>query len=316
MKLSVPYTRGISSLIEKYSEHIDDVYFNDGVLLSARPKTDTIGYTLSLYKELKKLREMGIKTNYVLNSPFINKPTEKFMKEPHETFSHLESIKDMFDIITINNMFILLDGRISEIFKDKEFKNSVNNHIDNLYKLKELTKIRHFHYINVDRSLNRNKSLLNAICREISSIGSKSVVLVNEGCHFNCLVKHECDLSLSDQNQALTFDCYDYYLKDKPENLLKSPIIFYDTAKDINCDILKISGRDMPLEIIESRIRHYIFGDDILIRDLIDKPIYENDLAFDLLYSDLLNAGFINKVNDCKNHCHICDYCDKIKEIL
>lgn len=316
MKLSVPYTRGVSDLVEKYIDYIDDVYFSDSVLLSARPKSDTIGYEIKLYTELKKIQAMGVKTNFVLNSPLINKPTEKFFNKPFFTLDHLNRIRDKFDIITVNNLFLMLDGSLVELLKEKEFKNSVNNHIDSMYRLKELFKIYPFDYVNIDRSLNRDKSKLNALCREVQSHGAKAVVLVNEGCHFRCAVKQECDISVADPNQALTFDCYDYYLKGQPENLLKSPIIYHETAKDIDCDILKLSGRDTPKDIVEMRIRHYLFGDDILIRDLIDKPIKEVDLIYDLRYSELLQNGFIKKVNDCKNHCEVCDFCDKIKEIL
>lgn len=317
MLLSIPYVRGISSFIDKYKDNIYDVYFTDDVLLTARPKFDDSYYHL-LYKEIDYIRSLGISVTFLLNSLLLNKPTEKKLWTTNNNTNaiHLENIKDKYDTITINNLMHLYDDELMSAIKDKQLKCSVNNHIDSLYKIDEMFKIAKWDIINVDRTVNRNNKLLNLMCEDLRNRGAKSVVLVNEGCHWNCVFKEFCDLSMVDKNQTTKFDCNSHYNQDRPESYLKTPLLFHHNLQHINADIFKISGRFNDKSNIEKRIRHYLYGDDIKIRELIDKPIKDDEDMGDVLYSTLYKYNMIEHLYNCKNDCLHCSKCDKIRGIL
>lgn len=317
MLLSIPYVRGISKFIEQYKDNIYDVYFTDDVLLTARPKISNTHY-YSLYKDLELIKSLGIKRTFLLNSMLINQPTEKKLWTTSNDINanHLGVIKNSYDAITINNLMHLYDDNLRENIKGKLLKCSVNNHIDSLYRIDEMFKLANWDIINVDRRVNRNNKLLNSLCEDIKNRGALSVVLVNEGCHWNCIFKEFCDLSMVDKNQETNFDCNTHYNQNRPESYLKTPLLFHHNLSHINADIFKISGRFNDASNIEKRIRHYLYGDDISIKELIDKPIKDNESIGDMMYSTLYKYNMIEHLYNCKNDCLHCSKCDKIREII
>lgn len=316
MKLSIPYVKGISKILEQYKDNIYDVYFTDDVLLSARQKNINTYYT-TLIKELELIQNMGIKRTFLLNSILINQPTEKKLWTTKNDINanHISTIKGLYDIITINNLMHLYDDKLKDAISGKLLKCSVNNHIDSHYRIDEMFKVAHWDVINIDRKVNRNNKLINSICEDINKRGAKSVVLVNEGCHWDCIFKEFCDISQVDKNQTTQFDCGVHYNESRPESFLKTPLLFHHNLKHINADVFKISGRFNDVKNIEKRIRHYLYGEDISIRELIDKPIQEYDRAGDILYSSLYKYNMIEHLYNCKNDCLHCSKCDKIREI-
>lgn len=315
MLLSIPYVVGITKILDKYKSNIYDVYFTDEVLLSARYQNNIHPH---LYKDLDTIKSLGINRTFLLNSLLINKPTEKklWTTENNAISTHLSNIKERYDIITVNNLMHLYDDATKEAIKGKLLKCSVNNHIDSLSRIKEMFDIANWDVINIDRKVNRNNKLLNILCDDLRNRGVKSVVLVNEGCHWDCIFKEFCDLGMVDRNQETKFNCNTHYNLGRPESFLKTPLLFHDNLKHINADVFKISGRFNSLENIEKRIRHYLYGEDITLGELIDKPFTDDDIVKDMSYNTMNKYNMIEHLYNCKNDCFHCSKCDKIREIL
>jgi len=318
MKLSIPYVRGISKIIKEYKNNIYDVYFTDDVLQSARPRTTHNTEYMNLYKEMEEIRVQGVKRTFLLNSIMINDPSLKDLRSDpvRKTVNHLARIKDKYDIITVNNLMYLYDPDFIEVTQGKKLKNSVNNKIDSLYKLEECFKITDWDAINIDRRINRNNKLINQMCKAVRDKGAVSYVLVNEGCHWDCIFKEYCDISMTDRNQMTSFSCLEHYNIGKPESYLKTPLLFHDNVQHIDADVFKISGRFNPVDIIEKRIRHYLYGENITLGELIDKPFEEGDPVEHMDYKTLNKYSMTEYLYDCKNNCLNCSKCDNIRNIL
>lgn len=320
-KLSVAYTVYMLPIVQKYHEYINDIYYTDGRFDSARGsvKMDE-GEQLS-YNELTELKKLGIKLNYVLNSPYL---PNRQINNYDEIAQHLIDNKEFIDIVTVNNLLLANNkqfmGKLKEHF---EIKNSVNNHINTLYKVKEMCeRFPDIDNIIIDRSVNRNPELITEMAKLCHSYGKKITVLLNEGCVFNCIYKRDCDLTFSSVDHSKpedneTFNCYKANFKKQDAQYLKSP---WMTAEGVELlentvDIFKISGRYDPPEEIEKRIRYYLFNDrTAYLREIMDKVLNKKDELFALSMFDLSMWGMTNVLTSCKNDCMNCNKCDEFIE--
>lgn len=320
-KLSVAYTVYMLPIAQKYHEYINDIYYTDGRFDSARGsvKMDE-GEQLS-YNELTELKKLGIKLNYVLNSPYL---PNRQINNYDEIAQHLIDNKEFIDIVTVNNLLLANNkqfmGKLKEYF---EIKNSVNNHINTLYKVKEMCeRFPDIDNIIIDRSVNRNPELITEMAELCHSYGKKITVLLNEGCVFNCIYKRDCDLTFSSVDHSKpedneTFNCYKANFKKQDAQYLKSP---WMTAEGVELlentvDIFKISGRYDPPEEIEKRIRYYLFNDrTAYLREIMDKVLNKKDELFTLSMFDLSMWGMTNVLTSCKNDCMNCNKCEEFIE--
>lgn len=320
-KLSVAYTVYMLPIAQKYHEYINDIYYTDGRFDSARGsvKMDE-GEQLS-YNELTELKKLGIKLNYVLNSPYL---PNRQINNYDEIAQHLIDNKEFIDIVTVNNLLLANNkqfmGKLKEHF---EIKNSVNNHINTLYKVKEMCeRFPDIDNIIIDRSVNRNPELITEMAELCHSYGKKITVLLNEGCVFNCIYKRDCDLTFSSVDHSKpedneTFNCYKVNFKKQDAQYLKSP---WMTAEGVELlentvDIFKISGRYDPPEEIEKRIRYYLFNDrTAYLREIMDKVLNKKDELFTLSMFDLSMWGMTNVLTSCKNDCMNCNKCEEFIE--
>ena len=320
-KLSVAYTVYMLPIAQKYHEYINDIYYTDGRFDSARGsvKMDE-GEQLS-YNELTELKKLGIKLNYVLNSPYL---PNRQINNYDEIAQHLIDNKEFIDIVTVNNLLLANNKQFMSKLKEHfEIKNSVNNHINTLYKVKEMCeRFPDIDNIIIDRSVNRNPELITEMAELCHSYGKKITVLLNEGCVFNCIYKRDCDLTFSSVDHSNpedneTFNCYKANFKKQDAQYLKSP---WMTAEGVELlentvDIFKISGRYDPPEEIEKRIRYYLFNDrTAYLIEIMDKVLNKKDELFTLSMFDLSMWGMTNVLTSCKNDCMNCNKCEEFIE--
>jgi len=324
IKLSVAYTNQLYPILRKYKEHINDIYFSDGEFDSARGSTSfDEGEHLSI-EELKEIKSLGIKLNYVLNSPYL---PNRLLNKHKDITEHLLSLKEegLVDIITVNNLILANNKHFMKTLNENfEVKNSVNNHINSALKTKEICeRFPTIDNIIVDRSVNRNPELIKEMADICHSYGKKITVLINEGCLYNCIFKRDCDLTFSSQDSVGSedngiFNCYKENFKKHNDRYLKSP---WMTAEGVEMlegvvDIFKISGRYDPPDEIEKRIRYYLYNDrDVMLRHILDKVLNEKyDEIYNLSMMELSVWGMSRTLTNCKNDCMNCDKCDVFLE--
>ena len=318
---SVPYTENIAKTLKKVNkDEVQDIYFSDGLLNSAR----NIQLTPSQRKELISLKD-DYNLNYTFNPSFYDNKIylENGFKD---LISKIEILKEAYNIkmITFNNI-ILLKNKIlrDKLFElDIEIRLSVNNKIDNLEKLKMIHKDLIIFDVVLDRSLNRNQDELNKCIDYAKSHGININLLLNEGCLPNCLYKEQCDLMISqyykntDQevnelsavHDILT--CTSDFLY-KPELSLKSPFIsplYIDNIPYVN---YKIGGRNKDRKFLEKIILSYFKRQgDVKLRTFFST--HRHEIFSKINFYDLEEFNYWENTKNCKLQCHSCEYCDDV----
>ena len=315
MLFSIGYTEGIYNVLEELGifDKIYDVYYSPerSILTSARSnqKVDD--------EELNKLRDKGIKINYLINGADYD---NSFYTEDNITALIEEIIICNPDIVTLKNT-ILFNSKLIDFLNRNNIiiKNSINN------KIKTLNDVKLFHkrfgvtHMILDRSLNRDTDSLTEIVQYCKENNITTTILLNEGCIPSCPYKEFCDLSVSkgeDYAEVVeSMNCgHDYVASESL--FLKSPFILpsnLNKYSDLGVDIFKIATRGKELGQVKERLKAYVLGNrNVNLHDLVDT---NPSFIFKAINTNMLEEyHFSDNTSNCKNNCFDCEYCDTVFE--
>jgi len=340
---SIPYTYKMYKILnnlKKQDENliakVNDIYFSfnySDVNGSAR----NIDLTDKEKEELKLIKKdfPHIKMHFVMNASTV--PNHFYMPEELEKLE--EFIKMLHrdfqvEIITFNNTILLRSQYFRDLLNNLNItiKNSVNNMVDSLEKVKIFYEHFQIKDIILDRSLNRNEDELKKIIEYKKENNLTLTLLINEGCLPNCQYKQFCDNMitqykdnteeeinyLSTLHDQLTCT-HDFQVN--PSLALKSPFIsplYITYYKELGIDYFKIAGRGKEKWILENIINFYLketggtgnFG----LRYFFST--YRPEIFQKITFNELEEFNFFENTKNCKLQCHSCDYCDNVFEKL
>jgi len=327
-KLAIPFNndfRGILGLVKQFKDKIAEVYFPlpKEVCGSGRIIDTQHTYYNDLMKSfVRNLHDLGVKANLVVNnlSSWHIYESEKKVKLLYDTIDYY--IMDIqIDILTTTNPVIA-----QEFHRDVAVHGSTNLFVNTIHKAQYLKDLK-FRGICIDRDKNRDVEFIKAV----KQLGLETKVLVNEGCipfcmsritHFDALSPgYSTQPSSSYHEKILNTSCRFLYIK-HPELLIKTPIIrpedlsYYDMV-----DVVKISGRTLPTNIIEKMVRAYATGSwNGYLEDTVDNPVYQQSTA-ELkirINNKLFPSEFGKVTSSCDFKCqqNRCSLCEKTLELV
>jgi len=340
---SIPYTFKMYKILNGIKKNdpdnlakINDIYFSLDL-----PSARNINLNSEEKEELKKIKKEfpDIKLHLIFNPNVVS--NDFYFEENLNKF--IETILDIkkeykIDLITINNTILLKSFYLREILKELniDIKNSVNNNVDTLEKVKIFHKDFQINNIILDRSLNRNEDeLLKIINYKKENPEIKLTLLLNEGCLPNCQYKQFCDNMISQYHKNTPEEVQHLTLlhdeltctadfKNNPELALKSPFIsplYIEYYRKLGIDYFKIAGRGKEKWILENIINFYLkesgglghsqnFGFNLFFSTY--RPKGYRNIDFNMLEE----FNYFENTKNCKLQCHSCDYCDTIFEKL
>lgn len=320
-KFSVPYNEGFAETLNTYSDYINDFYFSDDTYPSARVKSTRIK---SLQKDIKLSKELGVKSNYLLNSAFY----ESSLYTPSNLKRLAEHINSLgVEMLTINNMFLLQSRDfMDELDSNIIIKNSVNNKIDSVEKAAVLIKKFGIKDLIIDRSINRDTETLRKILKYCRENNVTSTIMVNEGCMPNCMYKQFCDLGtsifntetdvLTERNKDTQGCALDY--KTDPDLVLKSPFITRPNLLKIidEVDVVKIAGRNISSTFVAGVLDYFLLNNrSLTLYDFASTklPRFFKRINFYMLEE----YDYSSYTENCKSLCFSeCNQCNKIVESI
>lgn len=332
MKFSLPYSSGLYDVIVELDiiGKVNDVYFSDNnIFLSAR----NIILSDDEWNELKKINSLGINLHYVVNPSVYN---NDFYKEKNilEFVSKINKLNEIgVKYLTFNNSMVMKLGFFrNELNSDIEIKNSVNNRVDSLKKVKQYVEDLCVDHLMLDRSLNRNFDELMKIRDYVDEMKVKFnpkltiTLLANEGCMTDCIYKRECDNMIvqyhKNTSEEIEFlqgvnnilSCT-YLYNQKPAEILKSPVILPNAVNKYKkvADVIKLAGRGKPKDLLKDIVRVYTDRTgNIPLFNMFSTKIH--DVYQFISSNDLYFENYSQKTLNCKNECDTCTFCDNLLE--
>lgn len=167
----------------------------------------------------------------------------------------------------------------------------------------------------IDRDLNRDNKTIRKISKEAKKRGVNADILITEGCLPFCphkidhnilaTTEHfypEAEGAMQKRSKEI---CFRFYTKNY-SNILKSPFLTPEALDHYPARFFKISGRELPIDILDKILSYYV------LRQPIDIGIAFPVLKFSTgMMTDSLPRNFHRKILHCKNECFKCDFCAK-----
>lgn len=329
MYLSIP-TNWDNDIVEKVSEinNSPEYQYKVGSVYGAflteigSGRFETPNITMEDAKEhIRKLKEIGIKFNFVANSPSLG-GKEHDITYREKLLDEIKGIVDLgVDIITISIPF--LGELINHYFPHIEVKMST---------MVDVRDIQHIHLvekmgpkvscITLSRFINRNFKLLKNMVKE-SPFDLE--LLANSLCLHNCPYQmYHSDLvcwqARKNRGWEEPFPDYRAVACDKirftdKSQVIKSPWIRPEDLKkyeQIGISSIKIAGRTFPTQWIINIVEAYARGS-------YSGNMWDLILPFQSIYVDNRKLNdflqyFIDNSPNCDINCGQCKYCEKIAE--
>jgi hypothetical protein len=190
----------IANADQSYRDEIDDIYFAKDFHYkfagTNRRYGDVMGKNATDY-QIDKLFEIqekwGIPASLTLNQE--THPTEIII-DPDIKKQFVNFIGEFYErglrVCTISNIHLMGTGILQKNFPEMNWKNTVNHIVGNAQQMVDLHALG-YNYIQLDRQLNRNMSLLRRVSRVAKDRGIKTFLLASEGCMPFCPFKEEHD---------------------------------------------------------------------------------------------------------------------------
>lgn len=320
IKFSVPYNNDFA-IFERFKElnktgknKIEEIYFSgpqeysgSGRVVQKTEMADTI-------KIIKCSKELGIKSNLVLNATcggadwYASYKVSKILKMVSILYE-----AGLNSVTVANPLYI---RKINKEFPEIKIVASVLSKVDVSQKA-EIIENLGASVICPDRDINRDFKKLEAIR---NSTKAEIKLLVNEGCLFSCpfrpfhfnLISHYSEANITPKDRFF-FNCQHIVLKD-PSQILKSSWINPENLKkyDKITRFFKISGRTKTSDWIIKSTKAYldeVFEGNLL--DIMDSNLdyVKANFGYSIGNTELEKIGFFEKVLQCNNNCAYCDYC-------
>lgn len=331
LKLSVGYQNSekysFSSIVEQYSQSIEEVYFawvdNPSGRSMIGGYDGYFDYSLqnTLIDELKRIKEKDIKLDLLFNANCYGEDaiSEVQRGRVYSVIDFLEEQGIRPDIVTTTSPAIAY--MIKKQYDNIELKASVNMRISSVKGMQYVSHL--FDSYCVAKECNRDLERLKQLRKWATDNGKKITILANSGCMRECsgqifhdnMVAHEAQISKQKNIDFLPYMCWTY-LKDK-KNFAAVMQNTWIRPEDIDqyeglADTIKLATRahQLPAMVIGAYARRQYFGN---LLDLFE-PGFSPAFAPYTIDSSKIPADFWNVTTECDKDCIHCDYCKNVLE--
>lgn len=323
-------SENIIQIVEDYCDQIEEVYFPWLDLPTCRsPLTIMDGIKdwsaqNKLEADLKKLKNMGIKLDLLLNANCYGQQSvsKYFENLICSVVSYLKETIGL-DIVTTASLMVARTVKIN--FPDIEVRTSVNMRIGTVKAMEYIADL--FDSYNIQREYNRDFQRISELKEWADKHGKKITFLVNSGCLNFCsgqifhdnLVAHESEISqmknIFGWNPSL---CWNFY-KDRNNwvSLLQNSWIRPEDLDNYTSyfSLAKLATRmhSNPRKVVQSYVERRFNGN---LLDLFE-PSHSPLLMGYIIDNTRFPEDWFKKVTSCDKKCYSCDYCDSVlKKVL
>jgi collagenase-like PrtC family protease len=333
MKFAVGYQladedeKSFADVVGRYREHIEELYFPWLDIPTGRSPLTTPAESRDgdvqrrLERELREIKEMGIKLNLLLNANCYGRDSlsRHFRDRIHSVISHLLDTVGL-DAITTSSLMIARTAR--ESFPSLDIRGSVNMRIGTVKGMEYMADILSSLYI--QREYNRDFERIAEMKEWADCHGKHLHILVNSGCLNFCsgqvfhdnLVAHEAEIGTMDNMEGWNPSiCWNYYRKRehwvsvlqnswiRPEDLHHYES-YFPMAK------LATRMHSHPAKVIRAYCTGRFDGNLIDLFEPGHAPVFSGYL-FD---NTKFPKDWFTRTTRCDKKCYRCDYCSQVLE--
>ncbi len=309
-----------------YKDHISEVFFPWPASPSGRPPVmPDEGSTVqdleeNLLSDLKKLKEMGIRPDLLLNANCYGTEavSHGFEQRICEVIDTLGNAGCMPEVVTTTSFFAA--HVVKKHFPQIDVRSSVNMRIGTVQAMEYAADVFDSFYI--QRDYQRNLAYVQEVSEWCHSNGKKICMLVNSGClrfcpaqifHDNLIAHcHELTDSVKDfQPHA----CWKLYRGGAhPADILKSTWIRPEDVHHYEpyVDVFKLATRQHshPRSVISAYVNEKWEGN---LLELLE-PGFSSAFSPYVFDNTKFPPDFFEKAGACLNGCHQCGYCESVLE--
>lgn len=332
MKFSVGYRlcdpdeESFVSIVERYREHIKEVYFpwlgisnGRGVFGEQDGFVDWSAQN-TLVADLKALKKMGITLDLLINGNCYGEDSMslRLQQKIYSVLKYLESEECAVDVVTTTSPAIA--HMVKEISPDTEVRASVNMRLGTVKAMQYLAHLFDSFYI--CRDFNRDFDRIKALKAWADENGKKLYMLANSGCMRDCsfqtfhdnMVAHNEDIhSKKNIKGFMPYACWNY-IKDH-ENKVSVLQNTWVRPEDIHnyepyFDMVKLATRihERPAMVIDAYSRGKYYGN---LLDLFE-PGFGPAFAPFVLDNSKFPDDWFEKTTTCGGNCEHCNYCNSV----
>ena len=315
-----------SEIVRKFRDRIGEVYFPWGDLPTGRDTLSERMEDLSwdegspVLRELKEIRDMGIKLDLLLNGNCYggDAMSQGLSDRITGILAFLESQGCLPEAVTTASPAIA--HMVKSAYPDVEVRASVNMRIGTV---KGLDYAKHlFDSFYICRDFNRDFDRIKELKAWADANGKGLYLLANSGCLKDCsfqtfhdnLVAHHGEVA---ENRNITgflpYACWNYLRE--PENWVSILQNTWIRPEDLHhyepyFPMVKLATRmhQLPMMVIEAYAKERYHGN---LLDLFE-PGFGPALAPYVLDNTKFPADWFEKTSSCKKKCHECTYCHRV----
>jgi len=314
IKFSIGYNHASDFLdrIDKYKQYIGSIYFPAPrrIVRSSRNFLQEDRYDVTIAELIGYCLKSGIRSKLLVNASCDG---GKYNDSLHfsKLLKYLRKLHDagLSTVVVTNPLFV---DKIRSKLPKLEIEASV------VCNIKTLTQARYCQTIGIsaiciDADANYNMELIKGIKSETKL---KIILMVNEGCLYNCIGRnhHLNFISHAAPGVELAESFCKKIFKKQPQAFFKSPFV---RPEDIHnyfqiVDEFKLVTRSMPTTKIELILNAYIqqsYGGNLL--ELVDCS-YSKDVIKWIDNLKLNQYDFFNKIRNCNERCANCGFCKRL----
>jgi len=316
--------RGFRQLIDKYREHVADIYFSPPFTPSGRGLRGNVGeyvYSLVLHEFLQFARDTGMETNLLLNALCVagkygSKQQASLVLNAVQFHARNYGTKSVTVVSPIDGQLI------RRHFPDIKIHASVNLFIRNVAQARRVADFSDV--LILDRNVNRDLRLIEQIKKDS---GKHVRLLANESCILECMNRIQHFNRIAHDIVPMTgrhLPCTARYFSDKA-TLLKAPIIRPEDLHHYEgvVDTMKLATRNTPNHKLELALQAYTSGSfggnlfDItesngMAAYLLTSKERTNGTSEPYLDNSKIPDDFFEHVTQCDFACDACGYCERV----
>ncbi len=331
LKLSVGYQYNerlpFSSVVSRYAEHIDEVYFSWVDSPSGRSVIGgydgyfDYGLQSTLLEELRAIKANNVKLDLLFNANCYGADamSEVLRGRVYSVIDYLQQMELMPEVITTTSPAIAY--MIKERYEGVELRASVNMKISTV---KGMSYVSHlFDSFCVAKECNRDLKRLRELREYADECGKRLTMLANSGCMRDCsgqifhdnMVAHEAEIAKQKNIDFMPYMCWNY-LKDKNNR----PAVLQNTwvrPEDIDryeglVDLVKLATRAhaLPGMVIAAYAKRRYYGN---LLDLFEPGFSPAFLPY-VVDSSKIPEDFWRVTVECDKRCDRCSYCRTVLE--
>lgn len=328
MKISLA-TNFDNELIDKVKKYpIYEVYgkMKHDYIGGGRPDNTLVSVDKQIFENhVKKVRDSGIKFNYLLNGSCLanDEQDEKWQEEFKQFLSYLSDVG--VNALTITNPYVLM-------LVKKYFKNEFTTRISTFACIDSYTKAKYWEDLGADIicvdfvKINRDFKTLKYMVDNLKR--AKIEILVTNSCLKNCpmIYTHTNGLSHASNKNEKSSQYQDWSLfycqkkeLENPEEYIKSPWVRPEDIKyyeAIGIEHFKITERDFPTSELVKRVEAYFNGKyEGNLLDLIQGHgvVEKGSLKLEKrkvdtraeLYEEIKRVRGLGRARECNRHIYI-----------